>query len=167
MTREEVLSRAVSPRVSTDPPFERDVIGVALFGRAQQEVVGRQQALVADDRRTTEVPFTRNRGGMQRIEPTTRSTPMLFGGKRTGETPPPPSPNSQVQPPTEQIASPLTASRPVTDVDFGAVLRALPDTEPSLDDFTRNGTLPGFGDANQDPFGANLRRRLTVLLRSS
>jgi len=80
--------------------------------------------------------------------------PQLQGGF-------PPPPNTSAPPPPPQaIPSPLTV-RP------NDIIQSLPDTGPTLDDFTRHGTLPGFGDAAQDPFGSALRRRLTVLLRSS
>lgn len=45
MTREEILARAYSPRVSSDPVFVRDSIGTTLFGHAQDQVAahaGRQ-----------------------------------------------------------------------------------------------------------------------------
>jgi len=75
--------------------------------------------------------------------------------------PPPSTPSPMApMPPPRAIPSPLTI--PASEIE-----RSLPDTGPTIDDFTRHGTLPGFGDAAQDPYGSALRRRLTVLLRSS
>lgn len=127
MDRKEMLSRAYSPRASTDPLFVRDTIGVALFGQAQDAVQGHSTAQMSPPATTVPVVPSAPAPGLERTLP-----------------------------------SPLTIPGPMTR----EIIESLPDTGPSLDDFTRHGTLPGFGDAAQDPYGSALRRRLTVLLRS-
>lgn len=139
MDREQVLRSAYSPRTSADPAFVRDTIGVALFGAAQEQVAAR--------------------GGRPTL-PAPGVAPLTSGAP-----PPPPNavplaaPQPQTSPPANVIPSPLT-------VNPTEVIASLPDTAPDIDDFTRHGTLPGYGDAALDPFGSALRRRLTVLLRS-
>lgn len=165
MDREQILRAAYSPRVSTDPLFVRDSIGVALFGAAQAQVLAA-------------------RAGQPTL-PASGIAPLVSGAP-----PPPPGAvplaaaalDQPSQQPSGAIPSPLTAplgeplSPPSGQTEQPAqlaglnpadIIGALPDTGPTIDDFTRNGTLPGFGDAALDPFGSALRRRLTVLLRSA
>lgn len=141
MNEFETRARAYSPRTAQDPLFVRDSIGAALFGVAEQIVAARAVGTDA-----------------LAMPPPTMLPPLTM---------PPPAQATMLPPltmPPPAQAAPIPSPLTVPAADIAS---ALPDTGPTLDDFTRHGTLPGFGDAAQDPYGSALRRRLTVLLRSS
>lgn len=149
---DDAFEAALRHRTADDPVYLPQLVGPQVFAAAQTSAAQRSLGGV-----------TPSDSGGAGVPPP--GLPPLGGGVM-GPLPLGNTPSTAGLPPPDPLDLPGT---PDLMLDEGAIERALGGVQrgPTLDDFQRHGTLPGFGDAQQDPYGVALRRHLTALIRSA
>ena len=158
MDNNQAARHAMAQRVAGSPPYEPPTEYGLDAWRVAQEITNRQfPSFVNGD-----IPPPTAGDPPTERDPSDLAAAMdrALLGPAEGQSPAP------GLPPPDPVPGGGTSS---LGLDTDAIDRALRgvDGGPTLDDFTRLGTVPGFGDPNQDPHGVELRRRLTALLRST
>lgn len=170
----DAFRQALIPRTPEQPIYEADIVGPQVWEFASRIVaaqdaarlgqitpsgaeVGRS-ALAARPAAQSSAPVVVGAGALDaKLPDALTSRADQATRRRTPQSLPPPAP----------LPAAITGELPGLDAPaLDSALRRV-DGGPTLEDFGRFGTLPGFGDPQQDPFATELRRRLTVLVRSA